>query len=450
VVSREAEVKMRIGVPHLADRDQRMALPRRHSPYWLPLRRGLTLGYYPAGAEGSWIVKSMEPGKPDTRKQQVLGLADDRQSADGFQVLTFETAQDLALRWKPRMEEPEATFPATMARPTTVAEAVLAHLTHLEREGRNTRKAQSMADCHILRNPIARIRLQDLTYSAIDNWKKALGESRKKNRNLKPGEDERLPLDDSQKTLQEKRARQCTTNRVLAFLKAALNRAQVAGRANRDPMWDRIDGSAWRQVQAYRGVNQSRTRFLDFEEQQKLVAACPDDLRRLVQAALATGARFGELARMTVSDVYLRSSTIMLQTSKTKTKRVIPILKESREFFKDLIAGKAPSDLLFTRTDAKGNVHAWGTNLYVRPLAIAIRKAAINRLVFHELRHSYASAMVMAGVTSAALARALGHVNEHMVLTTYGHLRADWATKDVLRKAPRLGIFKKCRCNAGK
>lgn len=36
----------------------------------------------------------------------------------------------------------------------------------------------------------------------------------------------------------------------------------------------------------------------------------------------------------------------------------------------------------------------------------------------------------------------MGHQTEKMVLETYGHLRPNWATQEVLDKAPRLGIFK--------
>ena len=178
-----------------------------------------------------------------------------------------------------------------------------------------------MANCHLNHHPIARILLQDLTYTHLDDWRNEIGASRRKNLRQEPEGEERLPLEASAEIQEQTRARQCTSNRVLAFLKAALNRAEKAGRASKNPLWAVIDGSAWRLVKPFAGVYRARQRFLTLEEQQALVAACPEDLKQLVQGALATGARFGELAQMRARNVILASSTISLPTSKTKAKR---------------------------------------------------------------------------------------------------------------------------------
>ena len=439
-VTKEFQVKMRILEPHLATRDARRGLLRRATPYWLPLRRGLALGYRCGLTEGTWLVKVCEPG---LRKQARLGLADDLAEADGGRVLSFETARATALAWAPKSGVKTAQFRQVLSNPTTVGEVVLSYLTYLEKEKLSTawKKSWAMANHYILHHPIAKIRVRNLKYSDIDGWRNEIAERIPMSRSRKPREEVRLPLDESAETLERKRARQCTANRVLALLKAALNRAKATGTADRDPFWTLTDGAAWRQVRLYAGVYRSRKRFLSIQEQRDLVAACPDGLRQLVQGALATGARFGELATMRVREVYLVSATITLDTSKTKVTRRIPILPESMEFFRRLVQGKSPEAFLFLRSDGK----AWKTNQYVRPLQIAVSKAGIDPVCFHELRHTYASTMVMAGVTAAALARAMGHKTEKMVLETYGHLKPSWATQEVLDKAPKLGIFKSRR-----
>ena len=439
-------MKLRVTETHLADPTSRAALPRRKSPYWLPLRRGLALGYRFGLTESTWIVKALEPGIPASRQQESLGFADDRSKANGGTVLDFDSARRLALRWQPRPDSRKATFHETLAQPTTVGDVVLAHLTWLEHQGKAIEKARSMANCHLNHQPIARILLQDLTYTHLDDWRNEIGASRRKNLRQEPEGEERLPLEASAEIQEQTRARQCTSNRVLAFLKAALNRAEKAGRASKNPLWAVIDGSAWRLVKPFAGVYRARQRFLTLEEQQALVAACPEDLKQLVQGALATGARFGELAQMKARNVILASSTITLPTSKTKAKREIPILGEAKGFFRELLKGKASGDLLFTKADGM----PWGVNHYVRPLQAAVEKADIDPVIFHELRHTYASTLLMSGVTPAALARALGHKNEKMVLETYGHLRANWATQEILSKAPWLGIFGAKRRATGK
>ena len=428
-------MKVRVTEAHLASPEGRRALPGRSSIYWLPLRRGLALGYRQGTTEGTWVVKCVEGGERTADRHQVtLGLADDQDKADGSRVLDFEMARAKAKVWEPKVDAPEATFRGTLARPATVRNAVLAYLTWLEEQQKSTRKAYSMANCHILQDPLAEIRLQDLTYTQVEDWRNKIANSPRRNRRRNP---DPRPADTPGDREQADRARQATANRVLAFLKAALNRVQEMGHGNHDPLWDRIDDSAWRKVKFYPDVYRARQRFLTVEEQQALVAECPEGLKQLVQGALATGARFGELAVMRAKDVYLNSSTIKLATSRTHTPREIPILKEAKRFFEKLLEGKASGDWLFTREDGE----PWGTNHYARPLQFAVARAGLEPAIFYTFRHTYASTMIMAGVTPAAVARALGHRNATMVLRTYGHLRANWATQEILKKAPRLGIF---------
>lgn len=343
-------MKMRILEPHLATREARRGLLRRATPYWLPLRRGLALGYRCGLTEGTWLVKVCEPG---LRKQARLGLADDLAKADGGRVLSFETARATALAWAPKPGAKTAQFKQVLFNPTTVGAVVLSYLTYLEKEKLSTawKKSWAMANHYILHHPIAKIRVRNLKYSDIDGWRNEIAERIPMSRSRKPREEVRLPLDESAETFERKRSRQCTANRVLALLKAALNRAKATGTADRDPFWTLTDGAAWRQVRLYAGVYRSRKRFLSIQEQRDLVAACPDGLRQLVQGALATGARFGELATMRVRDVYLVSATITLDTSKTKVTRRIPILPESMEFFRRLVQGKSQEAFLFLRSD---------------------------------------------------------------------------------------------------
>jgi len=44
---------------------------------------------------------------------------------------------------------------------------------------------------------------------------------------------------------------------------------------------------------SFQKTTSSRVRYLTLDEQRKLVAACDDDFRPLVMAALYTGARYG-------------------------------------------------------------------------------------------------------------------------------------------------------------
>ena len=90
------------------------------------------------------------------------------------------------------------------------------------------------------------------------------------------------------------RARRTTANRVLTILKAALNHAFTEGHA--------VSDEAWRKVKPFREADAPVVEFLTASQCKRLVNACDKDFRELVQGALLTGCRYGELVRMTTSE----------------------------------------------------------------------------------------------------------------------------------------------------
>jgi integrase len=104
------------------------------------------------------------------------------------------------------------------------------------------------------------------------------------------------------------RRRQASANRVMTTLKAALNLAFGEG--------DITSDSAWRKVKRFKGVESSRLRYLTVAEAKRLINACDPDFRRLVQAALQTGARYGQLAALVVADFNPDAATVRMTTLK--------------------------------------------------------------------------------------------------------------------------------------
>ena len=78
----------------LESRTARLKLPKRPRPYWVPLARGLSLGYRRINTAGPWIVRSSD-GKGGNRIQN-FAVADDHEQSDGDRVLTFWEAQTAA------------------------------------------------------------------------------------------------------------------------------------------------------------------------------------------------------------------------------------------------------------------------------------------------------------------------------------------------------------------
>jgi hypothetical protein len=78
-----------------------------------------------------------------------------------------------------------------------------------------------------------------------------------------------------------------------------------------------------------------------------------------------------------------------------------------------------PLDLLFPSPSGA----MWRKdNFMARVFRPAVRRAELDGLTFHDLRHTYASLMVAAGVTPPVIAEQLGHRDARLVLQRYGHL----------------------------
>jgi integrase len=214
------------------------------------------------------------------------------------------------------------------------------------------------------------------------------------------------------------RARRASANRTFAFLKAALNHAFAEQKVPSNAAW------AGRRVPLFRSVDAARDRILTIEEARRLINACDPLLRDLVMAALATGARFGELTRLTVAD--FQSGSIFVRRSKSGRARHIFLTDEGETFFAQLFAGRAGNHAPF---------RCWNKTQQRKRFQAALDRAKITPpICFHGLRHTYASLSVMAGVPLMVVAECLGHADTRMVERHYGHL-----TKSFVRDAVRAG-----------
>jgi len=84
-----------------------------------------------------------------------------------------------------------------------------------------------------------------------------------------------------------------------------------------------------------------------------------------------------------------------------------------------LLLGKplTDSDFVFAHPDGTPLDPSTVTHIFGR----VVRKAELE-LRLHDLRHSYTSIMIAAGVNIKAISQSLGHANIGITLDTYGHL----------------------------
>src|SRR5262249_49472529 len=193
---------------------------------------------------------------------------------------------------------------------------------------------------------------------------------------------------------------------------------------------------AWRRVRPFRGADSARTRYLTAAESKRLVNACEPAFRRLVQGALATGARYGELIRACVRDFNPEGGSLLIYRSKAGKPRHILLTGEATALFASWCAGRAADEFIFVTKDGA----AWTRSLQGVPMRAACERARIRGASFHSLRHTYASLAVMAGMPLMVLARNLGHRDTRMVESTYGHLSRDHIRAAIDASAPRFGF----------
>lgn len=382
-----------------------------------------------------------------TMPQERLGIADDYLDANGISVLTYAQAVEAAGRWFDRMdrlavlrETGEEVFDGEL----TVGMCVARMIEEIKRRGRDWKSVESHSRRRLL--PVfGDVEVAKLTKRRIELWidevsgqprlrtGKGVAEEAKgwgRARPVKRGQEVVMERRETP-TPEQLRARKSSANRVLAILKRALNLAVEEGTYQ--------GVTPWRDVKPFPGVVRPRQRFLSVAESVRLVNACEDaDFRRLVEAALLTGARSATLGRLRVGDFDQDAGTVWIARDKGRgadTHRHIQLTEEGAEWFTSQTVGRAADDLLLPCRGGE-----WKPGVALDLLREACAAADIAPLTFHELRHTYASMLVNAGVPLVYVAAQLGHKDTRMVEKFYGHLCPDAKREAIRTLVPTLGL----------
>jgi integrase len=407
----------------LDTRAARLRFKKRREPYWRSISEGLGMGYRKGTKGGTWIARhySTEHG----RRFHAIGTADDLADADGTHVLSFAQAQEVARKWFTRLARHDRG--EVRDGPYTVRECVEEYLAWLQAHRKTGYDARHRVHTHIVPH-LGDIRCERLTTTEIQRW---LRELSARPARLRSKKDAKKPnFRELDKADHEGiRRRRASANRTLTVLKAALNRGWREEKIPSD--------EAWRRVEPFAEVDAARVRYLTVAEAKRFLNACEPDFRRLAQAALVTGARYGELAALRASDFNPDSGTIHVRTSKSGRGRHIVLNDEGTALFKSLSAGKSGDALLLTKSDSS----AWNKSHQARPMAEACKRARITPSAsFHILRHTWASLAVMAGAPLMVAARNLGHADTRMVERHYGHLAPSYIADAIRAAAPKFDI----------
>lgn len=185
--------------------------------------------------------------------------------------------------------------------------------------------------------------------------------------------------------------------------------------------------------------------FLTVEQVQALAEQLPPPLDLLVLTAAGSGLRAGELHGLRVRDIELLrrrinvrqtvtdlGSELIVDTPKSNAgRRTVPISPSLCDLLAKHIgrAGLEMDDLVFG-DDGKPRRH---NTFYLQVFKPAVVRAGLPpETRFHDLRHTYASLMIAAGVNPKRLSVWMGHTTVSLTMDRYGHLYDDESAPAVL------------------
>jgi integrase len=165
------------------------------------------------------------------------------------------------------------------------------------------------------------------------------------------------------------------------------------------------------------------TRWLSKDQANRLVAEAAPHLQPLIVFLLHTGARLSEALRLDWSHVDLKARRVVFLNTKNGEHRGVPLNQDA--FL--ALAGLANREGAVFRTPA-GMAYYDSGGLGGSPIKKAFKssctRAGIEGLRVHDLRHTFASWLVMSGAPLRTVAELLGHKTLAMV-HRYSHLSPD-------------------------
>ncbi|MGH9761557.1 MAG: tyrosine-type recombinase/integrase [Blastocatellia bacterium] len=203
-----------------------------------------------------------------------------------------------------------------------------------------------------------------------------------------------------------------SVNREMALLRRLLNVAQQEGWLLANPF-----SKARGLISA--ADETKRERVLSLEEEVRLLAVCTgprEHLSHLVQIAIDSGMRKGELLKLRASDVDLNSGVITVRAFNTKTmqQRTVAITPRVRASLEGILS-KLPDGY---------DKPMFGVESVKRSFRTACRLAKIDDLRFHDLRHTCTTRLLSAGVPMEIVMKYLGHTQYN---TTWRYFNLDQA-----------------------
>jgi len=201
-----------------------------------------------------------------------------------------------------------------------------------------------------------------------------------------------------------------TVNRYLATLKHMFTKAVD---------WEMVPEETFKRVRRVKlsQENNRRLRYLSFEESKMLIDRAEPHLKPILVTALNSGMRRGEILGLRWEHVDLKHGFILLNETKSGKRREIPINTILAATLKSLFVSRR-LDVPFVFLNAATGKRYLSVK---RAFATACRRTELVDFHFHDLRHTFASQLVMNGIDITTVSKLLGHSSLTMTLR-YSHL----------------------------
>lgn len=199
-----------------------------------------------------------------------------------------------------------------------------------------------------------------------------------------------------------------TVNRYFEWLRKVLNLAVRDGKLQSNPVLKlRLAKES-----------QGKTRFLSPEEESQLMGALGARYAVWARLAILTGMRQTEQFSLKWADVNLERGVVTLPKTKAGDVQYVLLNDEAKQLLQELTVGNGsvwvfPSENPDTFLDPR--------NFYDRIWIPAVKRAGIEWVTWHDLRHTFASRLAMAGHNEGTIAALLRHSSTALV-KRYAHL----------------------------
>lgn len=218
-----------------------------------------------------------------------------------------------------------------------------------------------------------------------------------------------IPLDvQSWATRRREQVEPATVNRELSFLRRVFNVALANELVERNPV---------RLVKLFREPS-GRVRYLSEEEEAGLQAQLDSVKWRIVTFAMNTGLRQAEQFHLRWENVNLSTRVLTIPRSKHGGARHVPLNDSAMRVLR-VLPSRFKGGFVFPSRSGKTPINA--TNFRQRVFNPAVAAAGIENFRWHDLRHTFASRLTMAGIDLNTIRELMGHKTLAMTLR-YAHL----------------------------